>query len=99
MLPPPVQNALDLSAEQREQIADLQKDINSRLEQILNERQRNLLKEMRERMPGRPGGPGGPPRGEGGPGGPPRGDRDRGDRGPDGPPPEERGDRRPQRDE
>jgi len=86
ILPPPVQQMLDLSAEQREQLADLQKDVDARLEKILNERQRDRLREVRERGPGRFG-PGGPP--EGGP---------RGDDGPRGPRPEEREGRRPRPD-
>lgn len=92
ILPPPAQEMLQLSAEQREQLADLQKDVDARLEKILNERQRDRLREMRGRGPGRFG-PGGPPDDA------PRGDRGPRDRGPDGPPPEDRGDRRPPRNE
>jgi spore coat protein CotH len=85
VLPGPMQDMLGLSADQRKQVAELQKDVDGRLEKILTEDQRKQFREMRDRGPGRgpggfgPGGlpPGGPmppppPGGPGGPGGPMR---------------------------
>jgi hypothetical protein len=91
-LPPIVQARLNLSSVQKTQLANLQRDVEGRLNKILNDEQKAQLKEMRDRAPaGRPGGPGfrrgggrpgfgAPP----GPGGPP-GD---GPPGPGGPPPD-----------
>ena len=80
ILPQMFQQRLNLSDEQKEQVAALQKDVDAKLAKILTEDQAKQLKEMRDRRPGRggPGGPGGP--GRGGPGGP-------GGPGGDGPPP------------
>lgn len=76
VLPAGIQTRLGLSAEQRTELADLQKDVDARLEKILSDDQRKQLREMRERGPGRggfgpPTGPGGdrPPGGRGRPGG------------------------------
>ncbi|MBX9583414.1 MAG: CotH kinase family protein, partial [Gemmataceae bacterium] len=89
VLPGPLQDQLKLTAEQKKQLAELQKDVDGRLEKILTDDQRKQFTEMRNRRPGGiafggpPGGPGGPPGGgpPGGPGGfgPPPG-------GPGGPP-------------
>ena len=70
ILPPMVLSRLNLSAEQKTQIDALQKDVDARLEKILNDEQRTQWKAMRSRGPGGPGrgGPGGR-RGPGGPGG------------------------------
>ena len=77
VLPSMLQQRLNLSAAQKAQIDDLQKDVDARLEKILTTEQRAQLKEMRQRGPGgfgppgggrRPGGPGGGPP----PDGPPR---------------------------
>lgn len=70
------QIALKLSPEQKTKITALQKQIDAKLETLLNEDQQKQFKEMRDGFargfPGAPGGrPGGPP--GGGPGGPPRG--------------------------
>ncbi|HEX4129807.1 MAG TPA: EF-hand domain-containing protein [Pirellulales bacterium] len=81
VLPPGVQDMLDLSDQQREQLATLQKEVNDRLKDILTKDQHAQLREMRERGPrgGAPGGPGpregGPPP-AGGPGDRPRPPRD-----------------------
>ena len=68
-----VQQALRLSADQKKRLAELQKEIDGKLEKLLTEDQRAQLKRMREARPGGPGfgpgGPGGP--GGGFPGGPP----------------------------
>jgi EF hand len=66
ILPPFLRQRLELSAAQEKQIAELQKEVDARLEKILSADQREQLKEMRSRGPGgfgRPpgGGPGGPP--------------------------------------
>ncbi len=85
--------ALKPSAEQQKQLDDLQKEVDAKLDKLLNADQKNRLKEARDNFgrggpfaggppPGGPppGGPGGPPPGgPGGPGGPPRARRaDRG---------------------
>jgi hypothetical protein len=81
ILPTFVQESLKLTASQKKQLDELQKDVDAKLAKILTDEQKTQLKEMR---PGRgPGGPGGPGGGPGGPGGdgPPPGrpgqDRDR----------------------
>jgi spore coat protein CotH len=87
VLPPPLQEMLQLTAAQKKQLAEIQKEVDGKLEKLLTEEQRKQLKEMRERGPGFPGGgpmaipfgPGGPPPGAF-PGGPPP-------VGPGGPPP------------
>jgi hypothetical protein len=73
VLPTMLQDRLNLTADQKAQLSDLQKDVDARLAKILTDDQKAQLQEMR---PPR-GGPGG-----GGPGGPfgggpppPRGDR------------------------
>ena len=78
LLPPPIQEMLQLSEAQRKQLGVLQKEIDGKLEKLLTEDQRKQLKEMHDRGPGGlgppgPGGPGGfgPP--GGGPGGFPGG--------------------------
>lgn len=85
ILPLSTQIVLKLSAEQREAIATLQKVVDAKIETLLNDRQKGLLKQTRENavQPGRPGAPA-PLRGAGfaGPSGP---------RGPGGPTPGRRG--------
>jgi spore coat protein H len=66
ILPTPLQNALRLTEEQKRQLAELQKEVDAKVEKLLTEEQRRQLKEMRERGPGGP--PGGPPKRPGGPG-------------------------------
>jgi Spy/CpxP family protein refolding chaperone len=74
--------AIKPSPEQQSQLDDLQKEVDAKLDKLLNADQKKQLREAREnfgkgspfgRPPGGPppGGPGGPP--GGGPGGPPRG--------------------------
>jgi hypothetical protein len=74
VLPAMLQQRLQLSAKQKSQVAELQKEVDAKLAKILTEEQRAQLEEMRQRGPGGfgpPGGPGGPPP-PGGPGdGPP----------------------------
>jgi spore coat protein CotH len=67
VLPAPLHEMLGLTAEQKKQLAELQKDVDGKLEKILTESQNKQLKEMRDRGPGGPGGFG--PPGGGGPGG------------------------------
>lgn len=62
VMPPFLQEQLKLSAEQRKLVEDLQKEVDGKLNKILSEEQKQQLKEMRERGPGRFG----PPPGEGG---------------------------------
>lgn len=76
VLPAMLRDRLELTAEQSKQVDALQKDVDARLAQILNEDQKKQLEEMRSRGPGGfgppPGGgfrPGGPRGGPGGPGG------------------------------
>lgn len=81
ILPPPLQGMLRLTDEQRKELAELQKEVDGKLDKILNDEQRKQFKEIRERGPfgfgpgpgGGPGGPGGGPGGPGGPGGAGRG--------------------------
>jgi EF hand len=72
ILPRMVRQRLQLSEKQEKEIAELQKEVDSKLEQILTGEQRTKLKEMQDRGPGgfgpppgregRPGGDGPPPR-------------------------------------
>jgi hypothetical protein len=75
ILPAFLHQRLELTPDQEKQIAQLQKDVDARLEKILSAEQNKQLKEMRERGPGGFGPPGrfGPPGGFRGrpPGGPP----------------------------
>jgi spore coat protein CotH len=70
VLPAPLQDMLQLTDDQKKQIAELQKETEGRLDKILTAEQQKQLKAMRE---GGPGGFAGPPGGPGGPGGPPGG--------------------------
>src|SRR5262249_54555231 len=72
VLSPMFQQRLNLSADQKKQVEALQKDVDARLERILNDEQKAQFKEMRERGPGGFGPPGGPG-GFGPPGGGPPG--------------------------
>jgi Spy/CpxP family protein refolding chaperone len=86
VMPDFVQEALKLKDDQKKQVADLQKDVDTKVAKILTDDQNKQLKEMKDN-PGR-GGPGGD-RGPGGPGGDrgpggPGGDRGPGGRGPGG---------------
>jgi Spy/CpxP family protein refolding chaperone len=70
ILPGFLQQQLKLTADQKKQVEELQKEAEAKLAKILTEKQSKALKEMRERF-GRPGvGPGGFPGFPGGPGGP-----------------------------
>lgn len=76
ILPPMLQDALNLTADQKKQLADLQKEVDTKLAKILTQEQLTQMKQMRQRGPG--GGPGGGgPGGQGGPnnGGPGGGGR------------------------
>jgi hypothetical protein len=66
VLPPGAADRLDLSDEQREKIAALEKEVRTKVEEILKPEQLAQLKEMRPHGPGR-GGPEGPPEGPRGP--------------------------------
>jgi hypothetical protein len=68
-----LQQRLNLSADQKKELADFQKDVDARLAKLLTDEQKKTLKDMRERPgfgPGPIGGPGGfPGGGFGAPGG------------------------------
>jgi Spy/CpxP family protein refolding chaperone len=70
LLPPHAQEHLNLTDDQKKQVAALEAEVKAKLEKILTPEQLEQLKQMRP--PGRPGGPGsqGGPNGQGGPGGP-----------------------------
>jgi hypothetical protein len=61
ILPPMLQDMLNLSDEQKKKVGDLQKEIDDRLAKILNEDQLKQLKQMRDRGPRGPGRNGGQP--------------------------------------
>ncbi len=66
VLPLPLQQFLGLSDEQKKQLAELQKDVDAKLDKVLDADQRTQWKQMKA---GGPAGPGGPPGfGPGGPG-------------------------------
>ncbi len=88
ILSPMIQRRLDLSTEQEEQLASLQKEVDAKLATILNDKQKAEIKQMRERGPGRFGPPGGGPPGGGPPGGGRRGGGPPGG-GPPPPPPDQ----------
>jgi outer membrane protein assembly factor BamB len=73
ILPPYLQQRLDLTDDQKKQLAELQKEVDGKLEKILTDDQKKQLKEMREGFgrggPGRIGGPRGGGPGRFGPGG------------------------------
>lgn len=60
-----MQDQLKLTDDQKKQLTDIQKDVDSKLEKLLTDDQKKQLKDMQQpRGPGGfPGGPGGPPRG------------------------------------
>jgi hypothetical protein len=70
ILPPMLQDTLNLTPEQRSQVAELQKQVDAKLASILNEDQKRQMKEFADRGPGGRRGPGGGGFGAGGPGGP-----------------------------
>ena len=72
ILPLPLQDQLRLTDAQKKQLADLQKEVDAKLDKVMTEEQRKQFKEMKDRGPGGPGGGFGPPGGgfPGGPGGP-----------------------------
>jgi EF hand len=77
IMPMFMQEALKLTASQKKQLDELQKDVDAKLAKILTDEQKTQLKEMRPgRGPGGPSGPGGPG-GDGPPPGRPGQDRDR----------------------
>lgn len=66
ILPPFAQDQLNLTDDQKKQIADLEKQTKEKLDNILTEQQKQKLKDMHQNMRRRFGGSGG----QGGPGGP-----------------------------
>ena len=83
ILPLAAQIVLKLSADQKKAVAAIQKEVDGKIEALLDDDQKDQMKQIRDMVarggpPGaRPGGPapgpGGPPRGPGGPPGPPGG--------------------------
>jgi Spy/CpxP family protein refolding chaperone len=73
-MPPRLQETLKLTDDQKKAVAELQKEVDAKLDKILTDEQKKQLKEMRNRRP---------PRRDNGPDGGPGGDR------PGGPPPAE----------
>jgi len=70
LLPPPVLEKLNLTAEQKDKVAALEADVKEQLAKILTPDQLQQLKQMRPPRPqGGKGGPGGGGPGGGGPGG------------------------------
>ena len=66
VLPPFLVEELQFTDAQKKDLADLQKEVDTRLGKILTDAQKKQLAEMRDRGPGRPGGDkGGPPGGKG----------------------------------
>jgi len=60
IMPMFVQEMLKLTDEQKKELADIQKDVETRINKVLTEDQKKQLQEMRSRMQGgRPGGPAG----------------------------------------
>src|SRR5882724_1971762 len=55
VLPPMLQDALNLTDDQKKQVADLQKDVDTKLAKILTADQLKQMKQMRGRGPGGPG--------------------------------------------
>lgn len=55
VIPPPIQNQLGLSEDQRQQLRDLEKDVKNRVLKILSDDQKKTLQRLQRR------GPGGPP--------------------------------------
>jgi Spy/CpxP family protein refolding chaperone len=81
LIPPPIQDELNLTDEQQKQLHDLEREVRDRVMKMLTSEQKDKLKRLQHRGPGGPpdgrGEPPdrrGPPRGEGPRGGPP--DRD-----------------------
>jgi hypothetical protein len=75
ILPDFLQERLNLTADQKKQVEDLQKEVDAKLAKILTDEQKKQLKEMRNRGPGGNGPPPGPPDENGPPrdgNGPPR---------------------------
>ena len=72
ILPPFLQDQLNLTGDQKSKLNALQKEVNAKLDQILTDEQKTQLKEMRGPGPGGfgPPPPFGPPPGKGFPGGP-----------------------------
>ena len=69
VLPLPTQIVLKLSADQKTAVAALQKEVDGKVEALLDDDQKDQMKQMRAMMArgGRPGGPGARPFGPGGP--------------------------------
>jgi Spy/CpxP family protein refolding chaperone len=69
IMPAVIQEILKLTEEQKQQVSELQKDVDAKLDKILTDEQKTQLKQMKERGFGGPGGKGGFGGGPGGKGG------------------------------
>ena len=63
IMPPPVQDTLQLTDAQKKELEALQKEIDAKLEKLMTDDQKKAFKELKDRAPGGPGGPGGGGRG------------------------------------
>ena len=71
LMPPPIQDMLRLTGEQKKKLEELQKETDAKIEKMLTDEQKAQLKRLKEGGPGGPGGFGPPGGGPGGfPGGP-----------------------------
>jgi Spy/CpxP family protein refolding chaperone len=68
VMPARLREMLNLTAEQRTQLDELQKDVDAKLAKILTDDQKKQLEQLRERGPRQGFGGGGGGRGPGGPG-------------------------------
>jgi Spy/CpxP family protein refolding chaperone len=70
LLPPRAEEKLNLTADQKKQLADLEAEVKAKIEKILTPEQMEQLKQMRPPRP--PVGPGGGPKGRDGDAGQPK---------------------------
>jgi hypothetical protein len=80
VLPEFLQDELEMTDAQKKDLAALQKEVDAKLDKILTKKQKEQLKELRERGPGGPGDRGGPDRGPKDKGPRDKGARQKGDR-------------------
>ena len=66
LLPPPAQDALQLTDAQKKELDALQKEVDERLDKLMTDEQRKAFKELKDRAPGGFGPPGGGMGGGGG---------------------------------
>lgn len=69
VLPPFMVEELKLTDDQKAKLADIEKDVKTKLDKLLTDEQKKALENFRPMGPGGPGGPGGDKGGPGGKGG------------------------------